>query len=124
MLTTVPSGLVQAFNKSLAPEVIDAMTEEESYPRGMRAFNCTLYTLTPSQLANVLKVQKNVMVLNVTVEVEPGEACKKELLKALEQCKNLEQVEIVANPSLQFFMEVCVHMLGHQAVPSPQHPSR
>jgi hypothetical protein len=45
-------------------------------------------------------------VLNMTLEVEPGEACKKELLKGLEGCPQLEQVEIVANPSLQFFMEV------------------
>ena len=42
----------------------------------------------------------------MTLEVEPGEACKKELLKGLEGCPQLEQVEIVANPSLQFFMEV------------------
>jgi len=99
---------IMAFNKTLAKHVIEAMTEGDDYPRGLRALNNTLYTLTPAQLTKVLETQKNVMVLNVTIEAEPGEACKKELLKALEQCRDLEQVEIVANPSLLFFMEVCL----------------
>lgn len=98
---------VMAFNKSLTDGLVDALTNEETYPRGLRAMNSTLYTLTPSQLTKVLKTQKNVMVMNVTVEMEPGEKCKKELMKAMELCKNLEQVEVVANPSLQFFMAVC-----------------
>jgi len=95
---------VMAFNKSLAPDLMFALTDEEFSPKGLRALNITLYTLTPTQLAEVLKVQKNVMVLSVTIETEPGEDCKKDLLKALEQCKHLEQVEVIANPSLQFFM--------------------
>lgn len=37
------------------------------------------------------------MVLQVTAEVEPGEAYKKSLLKAMEPCKYLEQVEVVSN---------------------------
>jgi hypothetical protein len=72
--------------------------------------NITLYTLTAAHLRTVLEVQKHVMVLNVTVEVEPGEDFKKELLKALEGNKDLEQVEIVANPSLQFFMAVRIQL--------------
>jgi hypothetical protein len=47
------------------------------------------------------------MVLNVTLEVEPGEEWKGKLMKVLESAKRLEQVEVVANPTLQFFMEVC-----------------
>lgn len=102
---------VMAFNKTLSAGLVKALTDEggnEEYPRGLRALNSTLYTFTMEQLAKVLKVQKNVMVLNVTVEVEPGEKSKKELLSALEVCASLEQVEVVANPSLQFFMEVCL----------------
>jgi hypothetical protein len=72
----------------------------------LRALNSTLFTFTLEQFQKVLATQKNVMVLNMTLEVEPGEKCKKELLKGLEGCSQLEQVEIVANPSLQFFMEV------------------
>ena len=97
---------VMAFNKTLAPDLMFALTDESFSPKGLRALNITLYTLTPSQLTTVLEVQKNAMVLSVTMETEPGEDCKKELLKALGQCKDLEQVEIVANPSLQFFMAV------------------
>lgn len=37
------------------------------------------------------------MVLQVTAEVEPGEEYKKTLLKALEPCKLLEQVEVVSS---------------------------
>ncbi|KAK3114701.1 hypothetical protein LTR53_006712 [Teratosphaeriaceae sp. CCFEE 6253] len=95
---------VMAFNKTLAPDLMFALTDEALSPKGLRALNITLYTLTPSQLTTVLKVQKNVMVLNFTLDTEPGEDCKKDLLQALGQCKDLEQVEVVANPSLQFFM--------------------
>ena len=98
---------VMALNKSIAPDPVIALTEEENSPKGLRALNLTLYTLTLKDLKKVLEVQKHVMVLNVTLEVEPGEAFKKQLLDALSPCKNLEQVEIVANPTLQFFMEVC-----------------
>ena len=97
---------VMAFNKTLATGLVDALTNEDTYPRGLRALNSTLYTLTSSQLTKVLETQKNIMVLSSTVEMEPGEERKKELMKALELCSNLEQVEIIANPSLQFFMEV------------------
>ncbi len=97
---------VMAFNKTLAPDIMLALMDEELSPKGLRALNITLYTLTTSQLATVLAVQKNVMVLSVTVETEPGEECKKLLLKALAQCKHLEQVEIIAHPSLEFLMAV------------------
>ena len=97
---------VMAFNKSLAPDPVSALTKEEISPQGLRALNLTLYTLSVADLKKVLDVQKHVMVLNVTLEVEPGEDWKKQLIEALEQCKGLEQVEVVANPTLQFFMEV------------------
>ncbi|KAI6856933.1 hypothetical protein KC343_g12293 [Hortaea werneckii] len=97
---------VMAFNKTLSTDLEDALTGEETYPRGLRALNSTLYTMTLEQLAKTLKTQKNLLVLNATLEVGPGEATKKQLLKALESCKSVEQVEIVANPSLEFFMAV------------------
>ena len=99
---------VMAFNKSLAPDIMLPLTEEDDRsPKGLRALNLSLYTLKVEDLEKVLKVQEHVMVLNVTLEVEPGEEWKKKLVKALESTKGLEQVEIVANPTLQFFMEVC-----------------
>lgn len=97
---------IMAFNKSLADPLVEALTDEKTAPEGLRALNTTLYTLTAEMLQKVLEVQKNTMVLQATAEVEPGEDYKKKLLKALEVCKDLEQVEIIANPSLQFFMEV------------------
>lgn len=86
-----------SFNKSLAIHLVSALTDEESSPKGLRALNTTLYTLTPEQLGKVLEEQKNVMVLQVTAEVEPGEEYKKSLLKAMEPCKHLEQVEVVSD---------------------------
>ena len=109
---------VMAFNKSLAPDPVSVLTKEEISPKGLRALNLTLYTLTAKHLLEVLKVQKHVMVLNVTLEVEPGEDWKKQLVEALEECKQLEQVEIVANPTLQFFMEVCLSTLCCIITPS------
>ncbi|KAF2767900.1 hypothetical protein EJ03DRAFT_328780 [Teratosphaeria nubilosa] len=97
---------VMAFNKTLSAGLVGVLTEDETYPRGLRALNITLYTLSPKQFGKVLEVQENVMVLNATVELEPGEESKKELLDGIEHCKSIEQVEVVANPSLQFFMEV------------------
>ncbi|KAK4983079.1 hypothetical protein LTR50_007431 [Elasticomyces elasticus] len=97
---------VMAFNKTLAPHLVSALTDEEKRPQGLKVLNCTLYTLGVSHLASVLKVQTGLMVLNATIEVDPTEECKKALMDALENCKNLEQVEIVGNPSLQFFMAV------------------
>ncbi|KAK5107748.1 hypothetical protein LTR62_000724 [Meristemomyces frigidus] len=95
---------VMAFNKTLAADIMFALTDEERSPKGLRALNITLYTLTPNQLRTVLAVQKHVMVLNATIEAEPGSDCKVALLKALQGNKYVEQVEIVANPTIQFFM--------------------
>lgn len=86
-----------SFNKSLADPLVEALTAEESSPKGLRALNTTLYTLTSEQLGKIVAVQKNVMVLQVTAEVEPGEEYKKSLLKALKPCKLLEQVEVVSD---------------------------
>lgn len=98
---------VMAFNKSLAQDIVLPLTDEEDRsPKGLRALNLSLYTLKVEDLEKVLKVQEHVMVLNVTLEVEPGDEWKGKLVKALEGAKGLEQVEIVANPTLQFFMEV------------------
>ena len=104
---------VMAFNKSLAPDPVSALTKEEISPKGLAALNLTLYTLTLDHLKTVLETQKHVMVLNVTLEVEPGEEYRKKLIEALEPCSNLEQVEIVANPTLQFFMDVRATYITH-----------
>lgn len=97
---------VMAFNKTLTKEISFALTDETVSPKGLRALNTTLYTLGLEELKKVLEVQKHVMVLNATVEMEPGEDARRALLETLGTLKDLEQVEIVANPSLQFFMAV------------------
>ncbi|KXT12291.1 hypothetical protein AC579_5651 [Pseudocercospora musae] len=97
---------VMAFNKTLTGELIAALTEEESAPKGLRALNTTLYTLTPEMIGEVVKDKKDLMVLQMTAEIEPGEATKKKLLGAIEHLEHLESLEIVANPSLQFYMDI------------------
>lgn len=93
-----------AFNKTLTNELMHALTEDENRPKGLRALNTTLYTLSPEQIRKVMATHTGLMVVSMTAEIEPGEETKKALLGAMEQCKDLEQVEIVANPSLPFFM--------------------
>lgn len=95
---------IMAFNKTLTNELMHALTEDENKPKGLRALNTTLYTLSPEQIRKVMATHTGLMVVSMTAEIEPGEETKKALLGAMEQCKDLEQVEIVANPSLPFFM--------------------
>lgn len=95
---------IMAFNKTLTNELMHALTEDENKPKGLRALNTTLYTLSPEQIRKVMATHTGLMVVSMTAEIEPGEETKKGLLGAMEQCKDLEQVEIVANPSLPFFM--------------------
>ena len=101
-------GGVVAFNKTLAPGLVKALTDEEQRPKGLRVLNSTLFTLTLVQMKKVLEMHKGLMVLIVTVEVDEVEETRKKLIQCLELCEKVEQVEIVANPSLQFFMAVSV----------------
>ncbi|KAG9737303.1 hypothetical protein KCU73_g10030, partial [Aureobasidium melanogenum] len=80
------------------------LTDEATRPRGLRVLNSTLFTLTSNQLRTILEQQKALMVLNATLEVDNHETFKKDLLSILPSLEYLEQVEIVANPSLQFFL--------------------
>ncbi len=102
---------VMAFNKTVSPPLVEKLTEEDTRPRNLRVLNTTLYTISPHSLGKILGMHKGLLVLSATVEVEPTEDCKKELLKAIQACPEIEQVEIVGNPSLQFYMAVCGHFL-------------
>lgn len=99
---------IMAFNKSLAAGLVKALTDEERRPVNLKVLNSTIYTMTPADLKKVLEVQKGIMVLSATLEVDDHDAFKKDLLKMLPSLPNLEQVEVVASPSLQFFMAVSV----------------
>jgi len=106
-----PEGIM-AFNKSLATHVVDALTKEGSAPRTLRALNITMYTISQAQLRQIVEKHKMLMVLNVTVEVEPTEESKAQLLEILEGLEEVEQIEIVGNPSLKFYEEVCLPQLN------------
>ncbi|KAG9700253.1 hypothetical protein KCU95_g779, partial [Aureobasidium melanogenum] len=95
---------VVALNRTLGSTLVKALTDEATRPRGLRVLNSTLFTLTPNQLHTILDQQKALMVLNATLEVDNHETFKKDLLSILPSQEYLEQVEIVANPSLQFFL--------------------
>ncbi|KAJ9665881.1 hypothetical protein H2201_004005 [Coniosporium apollinis] len=97
---------VMAFNKTLSPVLVEKLMEEDTRPRNLKVLNTTLYTLSLHSLGKILAAHKGLLVLSATVELEPTEECKKELLEALQACPDLEQVEIVGNPSLQFYMAV------------------
>lgn len=96
---------VAAFHKSSARALVDALTGDQA-PEGLRALNTTLYTLTLDDLEAVLQRHGELVMISATVEVEPNEACKRRLLAAFAACPQLERVEIVGNPTLEFSMAV------------------
>jgi hypothetical protein len=102
---------VVALNRTLGSTLVKALTDEATRPRGLRVLNSTLFTLTPNQLRTILEKQKSVMVLNATMEVDNHEIFKKDLLAVLPSLEYLEQVEVVANPSLQFFLAVRSYLI-------------
>ncbi|TIA20201.1 hypothetical protein D6C81_04369 [Aureobasidium pullulans] len=97
---------VVALNRTLGSTLVKALTDEGTRPRGLRVLNSTLFTLTTTQLQTILEKQKALMVLNATLEVDNHETFKKDILSILPSLEYLEQVEIVANPSLQFFLAI------------------
>jgi hypothetical protein len=116
---------VVALNRTLGSTIVKALTDEATRPRGLRVLNSTLFTLTPNQLRTILEKQKSVMVLNATMEVDNHETFKKDLLSILASLEYLEQVEIVANPSLQFFLAVRPYLtLYHPQLTDYFHRSR
>ena len=84
------------------------LSDEKTAPTGLRALNTTLYTLTPDDLEAVLKKHSGVLMISVTLEIEPTEKTKERLMEALKHCPELERVEIVANPTLEFSMAVSI----------------
>lgn len=97
---------IMSFNKSLATELVKALTEDETRPRNLKVLNSTLFTLTTEHLEKLKDAHKGIMVLSSTVEVDEYENFSKKLLEILAALEKLEQVEIVASPSLRFFMAV------------------
>ncbi|THX19735.1 hypothetical protein D6D17_01112 [Aureobasidium pullulans] len=107
---------VVALNRTLGSTLVKALTDEATRPRGLRVLNSTLFTLTTTQLRTILEKQKALMVLNATLEVDNHETFKKDMLSILPSLDYLEQVEIVANPSLQFFL--AIQNIKHKAFES------
>ncbi|KAI9819119.1 MAG: hypothetical protein M1827_007275 [Pycnora praestabilis] len=96
---------VMALNKSLAPDLVGALTEEKA-PTSLLLLNTTLYTFAIKHLEQVVEKHTRLRILSATIELEPTEEHKDKILSALSKCKDLEQVEIVGNPSLAFYMAV------------------
>jgi hypothetical protein len=94
-------GIV-AYDNAMSPTLVEELTAEKSAPRALKALNTTLYTLSASQLRTVLERHKGLIVLNVTVELEPTREYTRELMEAISLCTTLEQVEIVGSPSTTF----------------------
>lgn len=97
---------VMALNKTSAPALVKALTDEQTRPRNLKVLNSTLFTMTMENLKKVSQEHEGLMVLSTTLEVDEHEAFKKDLIETISTLEKLEQVEIVASPSLQFFMAV------------------
>lgn len=110
---------VLAINHSMSPYLVDALVKEETAPKELLLLNTTLYTLTLEGLSEILSKHTGLLVLHVTVDLEPTEQHKKAILAALSQCPKLEQVEVVGNPSLQFYIAVSNPPLSSRSSPRP-----
>lgn len=97
---------IMAFNKSLATGLLKALSDEETRPRNLKVLNSTLYTITAASVKQLAETHKGLMVLSSTVEVDDPDVFRKELIETLPLLEKIEQVEVVASPSLQFFMAV------------------
>ncbi|KAL1648362.1 hypothetical protein SLS58_002115 [Diplodia intermedia] len=100
-----PEG-VMAFHKSHANHLVYTLTDEKTAPTALRALNTTLYTFTVDDLETVLQKHTGLLMISMTLEIEPTEMCKNRLLEALRHCPEIERVEIVGNPTLEFSMAV------------------
>ncbi|GAB7353500.1 hypothetical protein MBLNU459_g3947t1 [Dothideomycetes sp. NU459] len=97
---------VMAFNMTLASALVKALMNEETRPRNLKVLNSTIYTVTLADLRKVLDVHKGLMVLSTTLEVDEHDVFKKELIESLSLLESVETIELVASPSLQFFMAI------------------
>jgi hypothetical protein len=77
--------------------LIETLTAEDSAPRAMKLLNTTLYTISITQLRTILEKHLGLLVLSVTVQMQPTNESKKQLTETLSMCKSLEQVEVVVN---------------------------
>ena len=97
---------IMAINHSMSPYLTDALIQEGTAPKQLLLLNTTLYTLKLEGFSDILGKHTGLLVLNATLDLEPTEQHKKAILNALAQCPKLEQVELVGNPSLQFYVAV------------------
>lgn len=100
-----PEGIM-AFHKSSTNHLVYMLTDDKTAPTGLRALNTTLYTFTVDDLETVLKKHTGLLMISITLEIEPTEKCKDRLMDALKNCPEIERVEIVGNPTLEFSMAV------------------
>lgn len=113
---------ITPLNRTQAEDLVKQLTDATTRPRSLKMLNSTLYTLTFTQLKQITEIHRGILVLNVTVELEMESSeegdeqwnkWRAEVLESIAYCKDLEQVEIVANPGLQF--SLAVSSLGREA---------
>jgi hypothetical protein len=96
-----------------AEEFVDALVVEEKAPRSLRGLNGTLYSLSLEQLKTVLEKHRGLVVVSTTIETDGSGDFKKELREILGGCQNLEQVEIIVNPTGEFPKSVSYFHFGY-----------
>lgn len=106
---------ITPLNRSLAGDLVAKLTEERTRPRDLKMLNITLYTISMAQLRMIKLVHTGLLMLSVTVDIDTESSqegdeewvkWKMGILDALGWCGDLEQVEIVGNPGLQFALAV------------------
>lgn len=100
---------VVALSQVYSSSLLDKLVEQRTAPTGLLLLNIALYTVKLEQLTQILKRHRGLLILTATIYLEPTEEHKQRLLNALTHCPNLEQVELVGYPSLEFYQAVCSH---------------
>jgi hypothetical protein len=109
LLKKRPEG-VMVLHPTHTEKVLERLVKnwkDEGEGEGLKMLGLTLFTLSTKQVGEVLGRHKGLRVLNVTVSVEKVEGWKGGLVEVLGKGEELEVVEVVVSPGLDFYLSVC-----------------
>jgi hypothetical protein len=106
MLEKRPEG-VMVLHPTHTPSLMEKVVEKwEGEKGGLKMLALTLFTLDTKQIGDVLGRHGGLRVLNVTVSVDKVEGWRGQLMDVLGRGEELEVVEVVVSPGLDFYLQV------------------
>ncbi len=103
-----PEG-VMVLHPTHTPGLMEKITEKWGGEEGgLKMLALTLFTLNAGQVGDVLEKHKGLKVLTLTVGVDKVESWKDSLMQVLGKGNDLEILEVVVSPGLDFYLSVRV----------------